>query len=143
LAIASTEAERAQVRVARLGARLELELPVRREEPVEEGGLIHGWRIGRMDPPERDRVREPRAVRQQVAGRDPPCALLRPEPGELRNVRVDRGVQVEDALLNQPHRRGGGDDLGHREPRANHLRRCCDAAREIGLAGTGDDPPSV
>ena len=128
----------ADVGVGRVVARLELWLPVAGQQALDHVARLGARLASRVDPPQRRRVGDPRAVVEQMADGDP---LV--EPLGARRTRAPRASSSMLAGVGQLHDRGGRGDLGHREPQKRGLgdhglprRRCADAAGSL-----PDDPP--
>ena len=123
----------------------ELQLAVLGEQPVEERRGIGTRLVGRVDPRDGDRVRKPGGVREQVPARDRGGLFHRAQVLGLRHQGKDRAVEVERAGVGEAHRDRRGDDLGHREPRADHGRGRGALCGEIGVpeCAGGTDPVAV
>ncbi len=128
----SAEGERPQVRIARARAGREPQFRVLREESVEERVRVGRRLIRGVDPGDRDGVRQPGAVGQEVPRGDRGRGIGRAEVTHLGHVGGDRRVEVQHALLHEPHRGGRRDDLGHREPGTDAVRRHRAVCGEIG-----------
>jgi hypothetical protein len=79
----------------RLCAGLEPQLAVPGEQAAQEQARVRRRLARGVHPPDRDGVGQASAMRQQVAGGDPPCPPWRPRLAQLRDVPDDRCVQIE------------------------------------------------
>ena len=80
-------------------------------------------------PSDRHWVREPGGVVEELSHSG--CGVVVPNP---RHVVGDGGVEVETAVVDKAKGRGGGNDLGQREPQVGRLWRRWRVGGEVAIA---------
>ena len=121
-----------EVRVRGLGTGSEPHTAVAFQQTFDEAGSVRSGLVGPVDPSQRHRVGQTGAVSEQMAGgdrRDPLCWSQHRQ----RCVRVDdRRIEIEPTIVCELDHGGRRDQLRHREPVADALRRHVVVTAEIG-----------
>ena len=129
-----TQYEVPEVRVRRLGTGSEPHTAVAFQQTFDEPGPVRPGLVGGVDPSQRHRVGETRAVSEQMAGADRSHPLGRSQHRQGR-IRVDhRRIKIQPTVLRELDHSGRRDQLGHREPVAGAPRRHLVVTDEIGGA---------
>ena len=127
-----TQDEVPEVRVRGLGTGSEPHTAVAFQQTFDEPGPVRPRLVGRVDPSQRHRIGETRAVSEQMAGADRSHPLGRSQHRQGR-IRVDdRRIKIEPTVLGELDDSGRRDQLGHREPVADAPRRHLVVTDEIG-----------